>query len=157
MGERFKFVAAVHLFILNEKNEILLLRRYNTGYEDGNYSVVAGHLDGNEEVAEAACREAYEEAGMIIQKEDVHVIQTMHRKSKEERIDFFVTVERWSGELTNKEPEKCDELNWFPLEELPENTIPYIRRAIQNYQQNRTFDSFGWQEDSEMNAAYIDK
>jgi 8-oxo-dGTP diphosphatase len=155
MGERFKLVAAVHLFLLNEYGEILMLRRYNTGYEDGNYSVVAGHLDGNEEVAKAACREAYEEAGIILQKEDIHVVHTMHRKSMDERVDFFVTVKKWDGELTNKEPEKCDELKWFPLEELPENTIPYIRRAIQNYQLNRPFDSYGWQEEPEMHPSLL--
>jgi 8-oxo-dGTP pyrophosphatase MutT (NUDIX family) len=157
LGERFKLVAAVHLFLLNNKGEILLLRRYNTGYEDGNYSVVAGHLDGDEEVSGAACREAYEEAGIVIQKEDVRVVQTMHRKSLDERVDFFVTVEKWEGELTNKEPEKCDELKWFPLEELPENTIPYIRRAIQNYQMNLPFDSYGWQEEPKMHPPLLTK
>lgn len=33
--ERFKVITAVHL-ILIENNKILLQRRYNTGYEDGN-------------------------------------------------------------------------------------------------------------------------
>ena len=45
--ERFKVITAVHL-ILIENNKILLQRRYNTGYEDGNYSVVAGHVEENE-------------------------------------------------------------------------------------------------------------
>ena len=53
---RFKLVVAVHL-ILIENGKILLLRRYNTGYEDGNYSVVAGHIDGNESVIKAMKRE----------------------------------------------------------------------------------------------------
>lgn len=34
--ERFKMRVAVHL-ILEQDNKYLLLRRYNTGYEDGNY------------------------------------------------------------------------------------------------------------------------
>ena len=38
--ERFKLVVAVHLLLIENK-KILLLRRFNTGYEDGNYSVVA--------------------------------------------------------------------------------------------------------------------
>ena len=46
-NRRFRMVVAVHLFLLQNGN-ILLLRRFRTGYEDGNYSVIAGHLDGSE-------------------------------------------------------------------------------------------------------------
>ena len=39
---RFKLIPSVHLFLVQGQN-ILLLRRFNTGYEDGKYSVIAGH------------------------------------------------------------------------------------------------------------------
>jgi 8-oxo-dGTP pyrophosphatase MutT (NUDIX family) len=54
--KRFEMPVAVHLFLI-EENKILLLRRFNTGYEDGNYSLIAGHLDGNEDVKSAMIRE----------------------------------------------------------------------------------------------------
>jgi 8-oxo-dGTP pyrophosphatase MutT (NUDIX family) len=144
---RFKLLGAVHLFLVRD-NQILLLRRYNTGYEDGNYSVIAGHLDGNEEVKAAMIREAREEAGIEIAPEDMDVVGVMHRKSRKasnERIDFFLKASTWQGSITNIEPHKCDELAWFALDALPENTIPYVRRAITNYQQGDWFDSFGWE------------
>ena len=34
-------------------------------------------------------------------------------------INFLVT--KWSGELHNNEPEKCEAWEWFDLEALPEN------------------------------------
>jgi 8-oxo-dGTP diphosphatase len=139
------FKSAVHLFLIQD-DKILLLRRYSTGYEDGNYSVVAGHLDGGEKIVTAAIREAKEEVGIDIQEKDVEIVQMMHRISNDERIDFFVTVSAWDGEITNKEPHKCDALSWFPLDRLPENTIPYVRQAIQNYLQGVPFTSFGWEE-----------
>jgi len=140
---RFKLLAAVHLFLIHE-NHILLLRRYNTGYADGQYSVVAGHLDGNEEVKTAMIREAREEAGIEIVPSQLQVVGVMHRKSNDERIDFFLVAETWTGEVVNREPHKCDELVWYPLDALPHNTIPYVKIAITNYRQGKWFDSFGW-------------
>lgn len=52
---RFKLPVAVHLFLLRN-NRVLLRRRFNTGYEDGSYSVPAGHLDGGETIIQAAMR-----------------------------------------------------------------------------------------------------
>ncbi len=144
MKERFRLIPAVHLFFLREE-KILLLRRFNTGYEDGKYSVVAGHLDGGEEVWQAAAREAFEEAGVIIRQGDVETVGVMHRLSNDERVDFFVLVKAWEGELVNREPDKCDELAWYPLDQLPAHMIPYVARAIGNYRTGRWFDSFGWE------------
>lgn len=142
-SRRFKLISAVHLFLLDE-SKVLLLRRFHTGYEDGNYSVIAGHLDGNEEIKAAMLREAREEAGIEIAEADLAVVGVMHRRSTEERIDFFLLARRWGGELCNREPEKCDELAWYPLDCLPTNMVPYVRQALENYRAGRWFASFGW-------------
>jgi len=42
------------------------------------------------------------------------------------------------------EPNKCDELRWVYIKDLPVNTIGYIRAAIQNYQPGVAFSLFGW-------------
>ncbi|MEZ4200013.1 MAG: hypothetical protein R3B69_00185 [Candidatus Paceibacterota bacterium] len=58
----------------------------------------------------------------------------MHRKAThDERIDFFMTTSTYQGEVTNCEPEKCDDISWFPLDTLPNNTIDYVRQAIESY------------------------
>jgi 8-oxo-dGTP pyrophosphatase MutT (NUDIX family) len=136
-------VAAVYVLLLKGE-QVLLLRRYNTGYEDGNYSLIAGHLDGGEEVVAAAMREAAEEAGISLDPSSVEVIGVMHRRSDDERTEFFVTVERWSGKIQNLEPEKCDDLTWFPVNQLPSNIIPHVREAIELSRSGRWFKSYGW-------------
>jgi 8-oxo-dGTP pyrophosphatase MutT (NUDIX family) len=140
---RFTMPVAVHLFLVRD-GRVLLSRRRGTGYEDGSYSVVAGHLDGDEEVRAAASREAEEEAGIRIAPSQLEIVGVMHRKSNDERLDFFVLATAWSGRIANREPHKCDDLAWFPLDRLPANTIPYVRRALENYRAGRWFDSFGW-------------
>jgi 8-oxo-dGTP pyrophosphatase MutT (NUDIX family) len=142
--ERKYFPVAVHLFLLDGKN-ILLLKRYNTGYEDGNYSVIAGHLEGDEDVYNAMIREAKEEAGIDIEIENIKIVQVMHRKKiNEERIDYFFCCNKWNGKINNMEPEKCSELKWYSINDLPNNTIEYIKYSIKNYLKNNCFTLFGW-------------
>jgi len=140
---RTQFPVTVHLFFFRE-NKILLLRRFNTGYGDGEYSVPAGHLDGGETVLAAAARESEEEIGVRLEASDIHFSTVMHRIEDDERVDFFVHIHHWAGEPVNAEPDKCDELRWVDVNDLPENTIPYVRRAIQNHRTGIKFDEFGW-------------
>lgn len=141
--DRFKLVTVSHLFLVRDGN-ILLLQRQNTGYEDGNYSVPAGHKDADETVTQAMIREAKEEAGIIVRPQDLKVVHVMNRKSDHEEIDFFLYANQWEGEPKNMEPEKCGDLSWFPLAELPENVILYIRAAISSWQQGIYYSEFGY-------------
>ncbi len=134
---------AVHLFLIKD-GEILLLRRYNTGFMDGYYSVVAGHVDQGETFVQAMHREAEEEAGIVIAPNQLHTVQVMHRNSDTERIDYFLFAENWSGTIRNVEPNKCDQLSWFAIDALPDNMIPYVRYALEQYQQGVYFTQFGW-------------
>jgi 8-oxo-dGTP diphosphatase len=138
-----KFPVTVHLFLFRAE-QILLLRRYQTGYMDGYYSVPAGHLDGEETVRMAGVRECREETGILIDPAAMVFAGIFHRHEGDERLDFFFEVKNWSGEPFNTEPEKCDDLRWSDINSLPENTISYIRRAIENYQIGVSFEEFGW-------------
>ncbi|MGE5375161.1 MAG: NUDIX domain-containing protein [Bacteroidota bacterium] len=140
---RTTFPVTVHLFFFHE-NQVLLIRRFNTGYADGQYSVPAGHLDGGETVIAAAAREALEEVGVHLKARDIEFSSVMHRLEDQERVDFFVNVHGWDREPFNAEPEKCDEIRWADVNRLPDNTIPYIKQALYNHRQKIRFDEFGW-------------
>ena len=141
---RNKLPITAHIFFLRDA-EILLLRRFNTGYEDGNYSVVAGHVDAGESVTQAAVREIGEEAGVVVDLKDLQIVHIMNRKSNDERVDFFMVVRQWTGEIVNMEPHKCDELAWHPIVHLPHNTVPYVKHAIECFQNGITYSEFGWE------------
>lgn len=123
------FTASYILFIRDEK--ILLSRRYKTGFEDGNYSLPAGHTEQGESFTDALIREVQEETGVTLTPEDVFVSHVMHRKFGRDTIDVFFTAKTWNGTPENLEADKCDDLSWFPIGELPPNTIPYVRQAIE--------------------------
>ncbi|HET9721669.1 MAG TPA: NUDIX domain-containing protein, partial [Candidatus Saccharimonadales bacterium] len=75
---RFKLILSVYVIMIRE-GKILLLRRANTGYEDGNYGLPSGHADGGETSRAATAREAKEEAGVTIKPGDLKLAHCMHR------------------------------------------------------------------------------
>jgi 8-oxo-dGTP pyrophosphatase MutT (NUDIX family) len=78
--ERPAIIPTVYL-ILVRNSKTLLSRRCNTGFQDGNYSLPAGHLSNNEETfVQAMIREAREEVGVEISPVDLQLIHVMHRK-----------------------------------------------------------------------------
>jgi ADP-ribose pyrophosphatase YjhB (NUDIX family) len=142
MMSRFTYIGSSYLFLVKD-GKILLQRRFQTGFEDGNYGVPAGHMDGDETPREACARECVEEIGVALRPEDLTVVHTMYRKAaNDERIDFFMTASRYEGEVQNLEPHKCDDLQWFPLDALPDNTIDYVRQAIMAYQKGVTYSEY---------------
>ena len=64
MKERYRSLVAVYAMVVNDRKEILLLRRMNTGYRDGFYDMPAGHLEEGETLREGTIRELEEETGL---------------------------------------------------------------------------------------------
>ena len=107
---------------------------------------VAGHVDPGESVTRAALREIGEEVGLGLAPERLRVVGVMHRKSDDERVDFFLACELDGEEAPrNREPGKCSELVWACLVDLPADTIPYVRAALVSYRRGVWFEEFGWE------------
>ncbi|MDO9377605.1 MAG: NUDIX domain-containing protein [Nocardioidaceae bacterium] len=124
---RFALVPASYLLMLREGpsgDEVLLHLRQNTGYMDGRWASLAGHVDEGESALTAACREAHEEGGVVVAEDDLEPLCAVHRTQRgggpvEQRVDFFFVARRWSGEPSVREPEKNGGMRWFPLDALP--------------------------------------
>lgn len=143
MKERHTTRVAVFLLLLRENpnmigtKQILLQKRQNTGYMDNMYDACAsGHLDPNESILEAMKREAKEEIGINIEKEDLELVTTYHASSKDNEVEylrFYFVPKKITGEPQIGEPEKCSELVWVDVDSLPENTIWHFKKAVSNY------------------------
>lgn len=129
---RHSVVPAVYV-IFREGDKILLLKRANTGYRDGFYSLPAGHFDGGEPALQVAIREAKEEVGVDIAPEALRLVHTQHRLAEEgdhERLNLFFEASTWNGTPTNAEPEKCSDLRWVDIRKLPDNLVPELKYAM---------------------------
>jgi len=131
---RFVVVPAAYVY-LRRGDEVLLQLRRGTGYMDDHWAAAAaGHVERGETAYDAARREAAEEL-------DVHdlgldFVTTMHRTARaapiDERVDFFFTARRWSGEPRVVEPDKCARIAWWPLDGLPDPTVPHERVVLES-------------------------
>jgi 8-oxo-dGTP pyrophosphatase MutT (NUDIX family) len=124
--ERFTLRAAVYLLLIKDR-KVLLLRRFKTGWRDGEYTLPAGHVDGDESVRLELCRETMEEIGITIKPFDLQFAHVMHQRDNHEYIDFYFVAKTWKGEPTNCEPEKCDDMQWVSLDTRLSLKIPVVR------------------------------
>jgi mutator protein MutT len=142
--KHFRLPAAVYL-ILKKGNQILMQRRFNTGYADGLLSLPSGHIDGGESFEQAMIREAKEEINIDLSLPDLSLSKFVHRiEGAKEYIDIFFTAVKWRGEVFNAEPDKCSELVWRDIDDLPKDTIPYVRNVLLN--KKDIYLSFGFED-----------
>src|SRR5215469_2210269 len=111
MTNRFKLPAAVFLYLVKDSS-VLLLRRTNTGWHDGDYDLVAGHIDGDESLTTALARETKEEIGIDFDPATAEFKHLIHAKFEDGReyMNIIFAVSNWTGEPTIKESDKSNDL-----------------------------------------------
>jgi 8-oxo-dGTP pyrophosphatase MutT (NUDIX family) len=121
--------------------EVLLMLREGTGYMDGHWALVAGHVEQGETCEQAAAREALEEVGVRIEPTELEPLTAVHRSSSEapidQRVDFFFACRRWSGDPALVEPDKAADLGWFALSRLPHPVVPHELRVLRALSQGQ--------------------
>lgn len=139
--EREKFLSSVYI-VLRQENKILLQRRAGTKIYNGFLAMPAGHIDEGENCYEAVIREAKEELGIDITKEDIKDTYVVQRRSKMHGpyYDVYFEIKNWNGEIKIMEPNKCTEILWVDENELPEDMIKFERDALEMYKNGIKFD-----------------
>jgi 8-oxo-dGTP pyrophosphatase MutT (NUDIX family) len=141
--ERIKTVLAVYL-LLEKDGRYLFLRRQNSGWQDGRYTVPAGHVDADESATTAMVRETEEEIGVKISVVDLELVHVMHRNDRSPYIDVYFRCGRWSGRPEIKEPHKADDLRWASPAELSEQLVPTVALALRAVQDGRLYSEDAW-------------
>lgn len=134
MSEHYRTLSAVLPVVIREhdgREEVLLLRRANTTYMDGKWDFAgSGHVEEGETASQAVCRELFEETGLVAKPEDAVFLHVSHRIKEPTYYDFYFQIKAWTGEPAIREPEKCSEMAWFPVDALPEDMIPNRRNVF---------------------------
>jgi len=142
LADRTLLVAAAYV-VLRRDDAVLLHLRQGTGYRDGYWATLAGHVEPGESVHEAAVREAAEEAGVTVAVDDLGPLTALHRFERtgpavEQRVDVFFEVRRWTGDPSILEETKAADMRWFPLDDLPAPVVPHERLVLDALAAGRT-------------------
>lgn len=130
---RLQVIPSVFVAIIKD-GKVLLLRRANTGWIDGWYDLPAGHLEDQEGLKEGAARELYEEAGLSVKPKDlklIHIYQN-HNNPEAPHYGYIFLAKKWEGEPRIMEKNKCDDIDFFPIDNLPKKISPYAKFALEN-------------------------
>lgn len=131
---RFSAHSAVYIALYDSAGSLLLHRRYNTGYADGRYDLPCGHVERDELLQQAAVRELREETGIKVKPEVLHLWHiNQFAANGQHYYNFFFTADNWQGTPAIKEPDKCDDMGFFSIKNLPPLTAG-SHVALQNYQ-----------------------
>lgn len=134
------------LLVMVRHEHVLLALRDGTGYADGQWNLPSGKLNDGEDIVTALVRETREEIGLRLRHHDVRMATSVHHRSPEgqARVGFFFHALSWHGEPYNAEPHKCARIDWFHMDHLPVNTVPYSRAGIDLFRRGETFGLHGW-------------
>jgi 8-oxo-dGTP pyrophosphatase MutT (NUDIX family) len=141
---------APHVLLHRQDGQVMMLRRFNTGYRDGWLCPPAGRIEPGEDVLAAAIREAAEETGVRLQREDARFLHVMHRTSAtlpgpcHAISDFWFRFDRWVGEPHAAEPDKASEALWIDPANPPDDVIPHCALALAAITGGEAFSVHGW-------------
>jgi mutator protein MutT len=130
---------AVGAMIFNEKNELFLSKRsQNCKNEKGCWEAPGGGVDFGEKLTDAIKREMKEEYGIEIEiTEQFPAADHIIPNENQHWVPTTFLAKLKSGSRPKiMEPEKCDEIGWFPLKKLP-SPLSIITKLDLEYYNNR--------------------
>lgn len=105
--------------IIIKSGKVLLGKRKGT-HGSGAWAFPGGHLEFNESIEDCARREVFEETGLTVKNcRFAAVTNDIFYQNRKHYVTLFVACEYDIGTLEIKEPEKCEQWDWFHWNEFP--------------------------------------
>ncbi len=120
----------VGVIIQNKQGQILVGKR--SGSHAPYWSIPGGHLENGETFEQAAVKEVKEETNLDIEQPVVFAVSnnldTWHEEGKH-YISVALVCHSYTGQVKNREPDKCEEWRWVSPSQLPE---PHFEASLQS-------------------------
>ncbi|HEX8946922.1 MAG TPA: NUDIX hydrolase [Candidatus Paceibacterota bacterium] len=109
----------------------LLLGKRKGSHGAGEWSFPGGHLEYGESWEVCGAREVLEETGLAAEElRFIGVTNDIFPEAEKHYITLFMTGTA-RGEPELREPEKCEEWGWFPIDDLPQPLFPPIVHLLE--------------------------
>lgn len=134
--------------VVRKDSKIAFVLRSNTNWMNNYWGLPSGKVEVGESFLAAAVREAKEEIGIEVNKENLKHCLIVHRHEPSsfatDWVDMYFEVMVYSGELYNAEPHMHSELAWLDPLSLPDNVIPSVRDALHHIHYGKMYSEYGW-------------
>lgn len=124
----------VGAFIMNPHGHVLLMKRGRLSKNEiGFWIIPGGSVHFGETLREAIIREVKEELGVEIELDgQLPAYDHLLPHEKQHWVTNVFPAHITSGIPNIKEPGKCDEIGWFPLDKLP-SPLAVASKGVVNY------------------------
>lgn len=124
--------------IVEDQGKILLLQQ--SIEQGGKFTLIGGTVEDYEFAKKALIRESYEESGLLIAKQNLHLVHTLHKKKNEAtRIVLYFKASHWDGEPISGEPLKFTNVGWYPIDDLPKGMSATVRHVLKHYRRGSRY------------------
>ena len=143
MGHKPLLQCGAGVIVENEKGEILLIKRTDNGC----WGYAGGSVELGEKVEDTACRELFEETGLIAKDlklfsvfsgEDTHYVYP--NGDEVHNIDIVYICRKFSGEL-KPDKNEASEAKFFGIDNIPEDISPPLIVPLKKYIEMRKNNS----------------
>lgn len=117
--------------LLDDGSRLLLGRQYG-GYP----CPPGGRIEDGETPRQAAVRELLEEAGVVVQLDDLVELGQVEHLGKTNRVShrgWWFAAQAWAGEPVNVEPAKCEGWHWYAYDDLPAGMDVHTAAIVARY------------------------
>lgn len=119
MARERKVNVGVIVVVVRDDGRFLMCRRSGM-HGAGTWSTPGGWMRHKETPEQTAEREVLEETGVTVRRPELFAVTNdVFTEEDVHSVTLWLAARYWSGEPTIREPNKCTELRWVAVDEMP--------------------------------------